>query len=266
MVLVRTFMRLPRSGCSAHRLPSFIFRCDESVLTLRVRGIGPSERGPSGRGGPVSGNASRRNGEAVSGPLAIVAPERDLLFTEALIGTLPRVLRSITDAHHLLGFDGAIQACRLLRPAVVEVVIEESSSKEIIGFADELRRTCPDGHLIVIADDDEDVVSAVEAGAMAVVARSTGLEGLVDAIRSVADGATQLDAARLQGAMLVASRRRLAREDVSRRLEGLTERERDVLGLVTDGARNKDIASSLHISARTVDTHMTSVLRKLDVH
>jgi DNA-binding NarL/FixJ family response regulator len=145
------------------------------------------------------------------------------------------------------------------------VILQQSAPKDVIRFADDLRQACPNGRLVVIADDDEDVVSAVEAGAMAVVPGRWGWR-LVDAIRAAADGETQIDAGRLQNAMLVAARRRLARADLSRRLEQLTEREHDVLLLVAEGDRNKKIASTLHISTRTVDTHMTNVLHKLEVH
>ena len=214
----------------------------------------------------MSGNGSRRDGEAVGDRVAVVAPPQELLFTEALVQMLPQALPSVDDALHVVGFDRAIQSCRGLRPSVVVVILQQSAPKDVIRFADDLRRACPDGRLVVIADDDEDVVSAVEAGAMAVVPRSLGLKALVDAIRAAADGETQIDAGRLQNAMLVAARRRLARADLSRRLEQLTEREHDVLLLVAEGARNKKIASTLHISTRTVDTHMTNVLHKLEVH
>jgi DNA-binding NarL/FixJ family response regulator len=53
---------------------------------------------------------------------------------------------------------------------------------------------------------------------------------------------------------------------VSRRIEQLTEREAEVLRLVAQGTNNKAIASTLHISIRTVDTHIVNILKKLDVH
>ena len=53
---------------------------------------------------------------------------------------------------------------------------------------------------------------------------------------------------------------------MSQRLERLTQRESVVLRLVAEGASDKDVALALHISIRTVDTHVTNVRRKLDVH
>lgn len=214
----------------------------------------------------MSGNGSRQNGQALGDRMVVVAPQRDLLFTEALVRTLPLALPRVVEALLMVGFERAIESCRRRSPSVVVVILQQGSPRGVIRFADDLRFACPDGRLVVIADDDEDVVSAVEAGAMAVVPRSRGLEALVEAIRATADGETLIDAEKLRRAMLVASRRRLARADVSRRLEQLTEREHEVLRGVAEGAQNKKIASALHISARTVDTHMTNVLRKLDVH
>ena len=215
----------------------------------------------------MSGHGPPRNRRTNGTRVAVVAPERDRLYTEALVQILPPALPQILDdALPLAGFERAIRSCVRLRPSVVVAILDGSTSKDVIRFADDLRRACPEARLVVIADDDEDVVRAVEAGALAVIPPSKGLEALTDAIRDAADGKIRLDAEELQGAMLVAARRRLTRTDVSQRLERLTGRESDVLLLAAEGARNKDIASALHISIRTVDTHVTNVLRKLDVH
>ena len=116
--------------------------------------------------------------------VAVVAPERDRLYTEALVQTLPPALPQIFDDALAVAsdFEGAIRSCARLRPSVVVAILDGSTSKEVIRFADELRRTCPEARLVVIADEDEDVVSAVEAGALAVVSPSTSLEVLADAI------------------------------------------------------------------------------------
>lgn len=205
---------------------------------------------------------------STSARVAVVAPERDRLYTEALVQTLPPALPQVFDGALAVasGFEGAIRSCARLRPSVVVAILHGSTSKEVVRFADELRRTCPDARLVMIADEDEDFVSAVEAGALAVVSPSTSVKVLADTISDAAEGKAQFDAERLQRAMRAAAHRRLTRADVLQRLGRLTVREGDVLRLAAEGARNKDIASALHISIRTVDTHVTNVLRKLDVH
>jgi NarL family two-component system response regulator LiaR len=215
----------------------------------------------------MSEHGQRRNGSKSGARIVVVAPERDRLYTEALVQILPPALPEVLDdALPLAGFERAIRSCVRVRPSVVVAILHRSTSKDVIRFADNLRRACPEARLVVIADDDEDIVRGVEAGALAVIPPSGGLEALTDAIHLAADGKMQLDAEKLQGAMRVAARRRLTRAEVSQRLERLTEREGDVLRLVAEGARNKDIALALHISVRTVDTHVTNMLRKLDVH
>lgn len=211
-------------------------------------------------------DGSGPNGKSAGARVAVVAPQRDRLFAEALERTLAFALPNVDRALCVDGFERAIQSCQQLRPSVVVTILRESTSREAIRFAHDLRRACPGASLVVIADDDEDVVRAVEAGAMAVVPSSIGLDGLAEAMYDAAEGRTHLDAENLRRAMLVAARRRLARADVSRRIQELTVREEDVLRLAAQGVSNKDIASSLHISIRTVDTHVTSILRKLDVH
>jgi DNA-binding NarL/FixJ family response regulator len=214
----------------------------------------------------MSRHGSGPNGNSAGTRVGVVAPQRDRLFAEALARTLAAALPKVDRALRVDGFERAIQSCQQLQPSVVVTILGESTSMEAIRFADDLRLACPGASLVVIAYDDEDVVRAVEAGAMAVVPSSTGLDALADAICDVAEGKTHLDAEKLRRAMLVAARRRLTRTDVSRRIEELTEREEDVLRLVAQGASNKNIASSFHISIRTVDTHVTNILRKLHVH
>ena len=208
--------------------------------------------------GRIEGTADAR--------VAVVVTHQDRLFSEALVQALPITHSRVDGAVPVDGFERAIQSCQHLRPSVVVAILRDTTSRETIRFAEELRPACPGARLVVIAEDDEDFVRAVEAGAIAVLPTSVGLEGLIDAIADAADGKTHLDAEQLRRAMRAAARRRLTRTDVSRRIEQLTEREVEVLRLVAQGTNNKDIASTLHISIRTVDTHIVNILKKLDVH
>jgi len=80
---------------------------------------------------------------------------------------------------------------------------------------------------------------------------------LVDALRRIADGETVVDptiVSRLLG--------RQRREDP---LEELTEREREVLGLIAEGLSNKGVAARLFVTERTVEAHVKQIFRKLDI-
>jgi two-component system response regulator NreC len=57
-----------------------------------------------------------------------------------------------------------------------------------------------------------------------------------------------------------------ARTDDRQRFDGLTERERQVVKLIADGRTNREIAERLHISIKTVETHRTHIMEKLDLH
>jgi DNA-binding NarL/FixJ family response regulator len=112
-------------------------------------------------------------------------------------------------------------------------------------------------------DDDEYVYGALRAGASGFLVKDMALEEILAAIRTVAAGAALIDPA---------VTRRLIEEFASRpepawgrrKLDGITERERDVLTLVGRGLSNTEIAAELTISIATVKTYVTRLLTKLD--
>jgi len=102
---------------------------------------------------------------------------------------------------------------------------------------------------------------ALRAGAHGYVVKGAGLDDLVRAVRAVAAGERFLgpEAARVAAADLGAADER---DDLAR----LTPREREVLQLVAEGRTNREIAARLGLSPKTVDTHRTSLMNKLDLH
>ncbi len=108
----------------------------------------------------------------------------------------------------------------------------------------------------------EYVRPALRAGADGYVVKGSGLDDLVRAIRVVAGGARFLgrEAQRLVAADALEP---LAGPD---ELLRLTPREREVVQLVAEGRTNKEIGALLHLSPKTVDTHRTNLMRKLDLH
>lgn len=177
---------------------------------------------------------------------------------------LPRPSRMVDE---VLVFERAIAGCAKLQPAVV-VLHLDGNAMDIGSFAGALRAACPAAHLVVIADQDhdEDLVRCVEAGADAFVPMSSDIGTLAEAIRAVRLGRSQIDPERLQRSIRATAEARHSRALLQRRFDRLTKRERDVLRLAADGVRNDEIAEALHISVRTVDTHVSNLLRKLGVH
>ena len=114
-----------------------------------------------------------------------------------------------------------------------------------------------------VSDAAEDVISVIRAGARGYVTKTISGEELADAVNRVAAG-DAVFSPRLAGFVLDAFR---AGERVhgDAELEDLTQREREVLQLIARGYRYKEIAARLHLSVKTVESHVSSVLRKLQL-
>jgi DNA-binding NarL/FixJ family response regulator len=114
-----------------------------------------------------------------------------------------------------------------------------------------------------VSDAAEDVIGVIRAGARGYVTKTISGAELEDAIERVAQG-DAVFSPRLAGFVLDAFR---AGEPLGGdpELDNLTPREREVLQLIARGYRYKEIASRLHLSIKTVEGHVSSVLRKLQL-
>jgi DNA-binding NarL/FixJ family response regulator len=114
-----------------------------------------------------------------------------------------------------------------------------------------------------VSDAAEDVISVIRAGARGYVTKTISSDELVDAIERVAEG-DAVFSPRLAGFVLDAfkSGDRVGDDE---ELDQLTPREREVLQLIARGYRYKEIAARLHLSVKTVEAHVSSVLRKLQL-
>jgi DNA-binding NarL/FixJ family response regulator len=114
-----------------------------------------------------------------------------------------------------------------------------------------------------VSDAAEDVIGTIRAGARGYVTKSITGDELVTAIRRVADG-DAVFSPRLAGFVLDAFAGTEA-PSVDEDLDRLTQREREVLRLIARGYAYKEIAKELFISVKTVETHVSAVLRKLQL-
>jgi len=115
-----------------------------------------------------------------------------------------------------------------------------------------------------VSDAAEDVIAVVRAGARGYVTKTiSGLE-LADAVRRVHEG-DAVFSPRLAGFVLDAFAGSLPEAEVDPELDLLTQREREVLQHLARGYMYKEIAQRLSISAKTVEGHVSSVLRKLQL-
>lgn len=115
-----------------------------------------------------------------------------------------------------------------------------------------------------VSDAAEDVIGTIRGGARGYVTKTITGPELVAAIRRVSDG-DAVFSPRLAGFVLDAFAGTIDIADVDEDLDRLTEREREVMRLIARGYSYKEVAGELFISIKTVETHMSSVLRKLQL-
>ena len=114
-----------------------------------------------------------------------------------------------------------------------------------------------------VSDAAEDVIAVIRAGARGYVTKTIAADELTAAIGRVAQG-DAVFSPRLAGFVLDAFRAG-DRLTSSAELDELTPREREVLQLIARGYMYKEIAARLHLSVKTVESHVSSVLRKLQL-
>ncbi|MFJ9588725.1 response regulator [Streptomyces acidicola] len=160
----------------------------------------------------------------------------------------------------------AVQNARRLRPDVVLMDIRMPGMDGIeatrhIARSPEMAET----HILILTtfDLDEYVYGALRAGAAGFLLKDTSPEVLLSGIRTVAAGESLLAPSVTRRLIAEFARFPHARPAPDSSLEGLTDREREVLLLVARGLSNTDIAQYLHLSHGTVKTHIGRLLSKL---
>ena len=159
----------------------------------------------------------------------------------------------------------AMALAESLRPDVVVLDISMPGESGLV-LAAKLRERVPETRVLILSmhDHPEYVLESVRAGAHGYLLKETAATELSRAIRAVEDGAAFYSppiARQLSDAI----RNELAHERRSSDLGTLTPREREVLRGVAQGRTNKEIATALGISHRTVETHRESLMRKLRI-
>jgi DNA-binding NarL/FixJ family response regulator len=158
----------------------------------------------------------------------------------------------------------AVQLIKQLDPDVVllDVHLEDGSGDAVIvQVAPE--RPGVKFLALSVSDAPEDVIAVIRAGARGYVTKAISGPELTDAVQRVAGG-DAVFSPRLAGFVLDAFRTGEATA-TDPELDQLTAREREVLQLIARGYRYKEIAARLHLSPRTVESHVSAVLRKLQL-
>ncbi|MBI3916681.1 MAG: response regulator transcription factor [Betaproteobacteria bacterium] len=127
-----------------------------------------------------------------------------------------------------------------------------------------IRERCPETHVIILSmySDQVHVVRALQAGATGYVVKKSAAKEVVDAIRTVHRGGRYLSK-ELADSVIDQVVHKAALED---RLERLSSRERQVLQMLAEGHAVPDIATTLSLSPKTVETYRARMMEKLDIH
>jgi DNA-binding NarL/FixJ family response regulator len=153
----------------------------------------------------------------------------------------------------------AVERAAELRP---DVILLDLALPELDGVAAlrQIRAADPAAHVIIFTafDTDERILSAVQAGAQGYLLKGAPREELFQAIRVVYSGGSLLQP-------VVAARLLRQFSGTTALPEQLTERELEVLRQLAKGRQNKEIATELWISERTVKFHVSAILAKLGV-
>jgi DNA-binding NarL/FixJ family response regulator len=196
-----------------------------------------------------------------AGPTVVIVDDHRI-FRTGVKAELEGMVEVLGEAESV---EDAVRAITELEPEVVllDVHMPGGGGVEVIG---QVSRARPQQRFLAlsVSDDPQDVIAIVRAGARGYVTKTITGEELADAVTRVRDG-DAVFSPRLAGFVLDAFAGELPAEEVDPELDQLTAREREVLRYIARGYLYKEIGLRLNISVKTVEAHVSSVLRKLQL-
>jgi two-component system nitrate/nitrite response regulator NarL len=212
----------------------------------------------------------KADGEAGAGPatpVRVLLVDDHTLFRRGLAALLARrpgisVVGDAADTG---------QALRLAQALQPDVILLDNHLPGVSGIdaLPCLRAACPGARvmMLTVSEDEDDLVRALRAGADAYLLKTADGDDLADAVRRVAAGESVL--AEAMTGKLIAAFRQQPQALPAAQVQGLAElsqREREILTAVGEGASNKEIARRFDIAESTVKVHVQHLLRKLSAH
>jgi DNA-binding NarL/FixJ family response regulator len=211
-------------------------------------------------GGAGGGSAPDAGAASAARPRVFLVDDHHLVLSgvRAELGDAVEVVGEASEV------EAAIEMIRERRPDVVllDVHMPGGGGRAVI---EAVLGTHPEVRFLALSVSDaaEDVIAVIRAGARGYVTKTISGPELVEAVRRVAGG-DAVFSPRLAGFVLDAFASDVA-APVDPELDQLTAREREVLRLIARGWTYKEIARELVISVKTVETHVSAVLRKLQL-
>ncbi|HET6831617.1 MAG TPA: response regulator transcription factor [Solirubrobacterales bacterium] len=198
----------------------------------------------------------------MSSPATIVIVDDHALFRSGVRSEVEGLVEVVGEAGSV---EEAVRVIAERRPEVVLLDVHMPAG----GGVEVIRRVAasdPGQRFLALSVSDaaEDVIAVVRAGARGYVTKSISGEELAAAIERVRDG-DAVFSPRLAGFVLDAFAGSVPAAEIDPELDQLTLREREVLRLIARGYMYKEVAQRLSISPRTVEAHVSAVLRKLQL-
>jgi two-component system nitrate/nitrite response regulator NarL len=149
------------------------------------------------------------------------------------------------------------------QPDVILLDLDLGGESSLL-FIEDLKRTAAGARILVLTGvvEPEKHQTALRLGAMGLVFKEKCVQDLIEAIQQVNAGQVWFDPSIMSG--LVAEAQRAPDPDAEK-IAAITTREREIVNLVCEGLKNKEIAGRLSISESTVRNHLTSILHKLEL-
>ena len=202
------------------------------------------------------------------GPVRVVVVDDHAMFRRGVRAELESAGRGVVEvAAEAADVDEAVAAVASYRPDVVLLDVHLPGG----GGVEVMRRSVATGAspatrylALSVSDAAEDVIGTIRGGARGYVTKTITGPELVRAIGRVAEG-DAVFSPRLAGFVLDAFSGSIDVAAVDEDLDRLTEREREVMRLIARGYAYKEVAKELFISIKTVETHVSSVQRKLQL-
>jgi len=205
-----------------------------------------------------------------SQPIAVLVADDHTIVRRGLVSLL-----SLAEGIEVIGeaADGRL-AVDLTLELDPDVVLMDMGMPELNGLeaTRHIKKEAPHVKVLVLSahDNEEYVLQVVRSGANGYMLKSSSAEDLYAAIRAVHNGHAFFSpsVSRILLDSFMQTGETPGTESPSRPIpeHRLTSREREVLQLIAEGKTHQETADLLHISARTVDTHCSNIMKKLDIH
>lgn len=195
----------------------------------------------------------------------IVLAEDHRLLREGL----KALLQTEKDLQIIGEAENGLEAIRCVEKHAPDLILLDLSMPKMSGISviKEIKSRFPEVKILALTihESDQYVLEAFQSGADGYCLKDASRDELLIAIKSVLNGKTYISPGISEGIMVgYLEGKKIIKGSTA--WDSITQREKDVLKLIGEGYRNKEIADFLNISVKTVEKHRANVMKKLDLH